>query len=290
MRIQRSAVACCVGGFTCRWRRGRLGVLGRTGRPRRNDRDHLDHHHERHHVDQHDVHLDLGLGLGRRRGTRASTAPGRAVGTRAGTTQAGADAVRGERLTPSLAAACAVEVSRWHQRRTGLTVSPGCGRKANPAPPGPSVRSHLFRLRVDPVSSPDKLARSPRNRLGPRRTASIAPRGEIAQLVEHTTENRGVPGSNPGLAIVVVGAMGDRRLASGHGVAPPPSASRRGRSCPFRARDCFVGSDDHPLAGGHGFGQAQRGVNALPEHASAGSQHDRSDRDQEHVDQAGGHE
>ena len=27
--------------------------------------------------------------------------------------------------------------------------------------------------------------------------------GEIAQLVEHTTENRGVPGSNPGLAIAV---------------------------------------------------------------------------------------
>jgi hypothetical protein len=25
--------------------------------------------------------------------------------------------------------------------------------------------------------------------------------GEIAQLVEHTTENRGVPGSSPGLAI-----------------------------------------------------------------------------------------
>ena len=31
--------------------------------------------------------------------------------------------------------------------------------------------------------------------------ASIARRGEIAQLVEHTTENRGVPGSSPGLAI-----------------------------------------------------------------------------------------
>jgi hypothetical protein len=27
--------------------------------------------------------------------------------------------------------------------------------------------------------------------------------GEIAQLVEHTTENRGVPGSNPGLAIAL---------------------------------------------------------------------------------------
>ena len=30
--------------------------------------------------------------------------------------------------------------------------------------------------------------------------ASLVGRGEIAQLVEHTTENRGVPGSSPGLA------------------------------------------------------------------------------------------
>src|ERR1700749_191237 len=28
--------------------------------------------------------------------------------------------------------------------------------------------------------------------------------GEIAQLVEHTTENRGVPGSSPGLAIAIL--------------------------------------------------------------------------------------
>jgi MFS family permease len=33
------------------------------------------------------------------------------------------------------------------------------------------------------------------------RRASLSARGEIAQLVEHTTENRGVPGSSPGLAI-----------------------------------------------------------------------------------------
>ena len=36
---------------------------------------------------------------------------------------------------------------------------------------------------------------------GPER-ASLCALGEIAQLVEHTTENRGVPGSSPGLAIV----------------------------------------------------------------------------------------
>src|SRR5579884_1290594 len=45
-----------------------------------------------------------------------------------------------------------------------------------------------------------------------------APTGEIAQLVEHTTENRGVPGSIPGLAIVMgpsTGAgAGARKLAA----------------------------------------------------------------------------
>src|SRR4051794_35169888 len=35
----------------------------------------------------------------------------------------------------------------------------------------------------------------------PGRRASLGAHGEIAQLVEHTTENRGVPGSSPGLAI-----------------------------------------------------------------------------------------
>ena len=38
-------------------------------------------------------------------------------------------------------------------------------------------------------------------RSGRHRGASIGRRGEIAQLVEHTTENRGVPSSNLGLAI-----------------------------------------------------------------------------------------
>ena len=35
---------------------------------------------------------------------------------------------------------------------------------------------------------------------------SCRDRGEIAQLVEHTTENRGVPGSSPGLAIAALAA------------------------------------------------------------------------------------
>src|SRR3954468_6318439 len=37
----------------------------------------------------------------------------------------------------------------------------------------------------------------------PRSAATIRARGEVAQLVEHTTENRGVAGSIPALAIVV---------------------------------------------------------------------------------------
>jgi hypothetical protein len=35
----------------------------------------------------------------------------------------------------------------------------------------------------------------------PQRTAAALRPGEVAQLVEHTTENRGVAGSNPALAI-----------------------------------------------------------------------------------------
>src|SRR3954452_15221585 len=45
------------------------------------------------------------------------------------------------------------------------------------------------------------------NRTRPPRGSLAFPRaGEIAQLVEHATENRGVPGSSPGLAIP--GAIG----------------------------------------------------------------------------------
>ncbi len=44
--------------------------------------------------------------------------------------------------------------------------------------------------------------------LNPRREGRIGDRGEIAQLVEHSTENRGVPGSSPGLAIKKALQMG----------------------------------------------------------------------------------
>ena len=46
----------------------------------------------------------------------------------------------------------------------------------------------------------DRAGRGP-GTAGPNRRGTLdAHRGEIAQLVEHTTENRGVPGSSPGLA------------------------------------------------------------------------------------------
>src|SRR5829696_4277126 len=50
------------------------------------------------------------------------------------------------------------------------------------------------------------------SRAGPRYrlTLPFSALGEIAQLVEHTTENRGVPGSSPGLAISrSAGRLGD---------------------------------------------------------------------------------
>src|SRR3954447_3213328 len=45
---------------------------------------------------------------------------------------------------------------------------------------------------------------TPKGRPSPPRVQALPSwlhHGEIAQLVEHTTENRGVPGSSPGLAI-----------------------------------------------------------------------------------------
>ena len=44
--------------------------------------------------------------------------------------------------------------------------------------------------------------RPPRSRASLSGMGTIARLGELAQLVEHTTENRGVPGSSPGLAIL----------------------------------------------------------------------------------------
>src|SRR6201995_1559479 len=65
--------------------------------------------------------------------------------------------------------------------------------------------------------------------------------GEIAQLVEHTTENRGVPGSSPGLAIVAAaglepGTTARQSLATGSRPGPPTADPAFVATCaePFR--------------------------------------------------------
>ena len=94
-----------------------------------------------------------------------------------------------------------------------------CGRRARPRPalraPAPARRLAHSALR------PPAHAR---------RRASLGAHGEIAQLVEHTTENRGVPGSSPGLATPKGPAsrafllLGEApRVSSDGGIGPPPS-------------------------------------------------------------------
>ena len=73
---------------------------------------------------------------------------------------------------------------------TGNQLVTSQGQRDMPRAFPPSVR-----LGGGPPIRPAALNRWPIN-------ARIGGRGEIAQLVEHTTENRGVPGSNPGLAIL----------------------------------------------------------------------------------------
>jgi hypothetical protein len=72
---------------------------------------------------------------------------------------------------------------------TGNQLVTSQGQRDMPRAFPPSVR-----LGGGPPIRPAALNRRPIN-------ARIGGRGEIAQLVEHTTENRGVPGSNPGLAM-----------------------------------------------------------------------------------------
>src|SRR5690349_18981378 len=91
-------------------------------------------------------------------------------------------------------------------------------------------------------------------------TATMEPRGEVAQLVEHTTENRGVAGSIPALAILGspcirrsfsadVGRrkFGPRRHVRGRGpfqvLNPPPSAQISAVLRLDRARRSSYGRD-----------------------------------------------
>ena len=83
-----------------------------------------------------------------------------------------------------LAAGAAVRAGRQHGRLVG---------------PAPALRDLAGRL-VFLATNRSRSTRSRSSRRG-RGRASLFALGEIAQLVEHTTENRGVPGSSPGLAI-----------------------------------------------------------------------------------------
>src|SRR4051794_39417744 len=79
--------------------------------------------------------------------------------------------------------------------------------------------------------------------------------GEIAQLVEHTTENRGVPGSSPGLAI----GESTANPSLTRGVWRAPDRSKRGRR-PFPAFSAPVAQSEELLAadlarGEEGYGR-----------------------------------
>src|SRR5438876_11977437 len=63
----------------------------------------------------------------------------------------------------------------------------------------------------------------------PRHRAVCRDFGEIAQLVEHTTENRGVPGSIPGLAISRILQRAERSAAACGCVGPHPAQGASSR-------------------------------------------------------------
>jgi hypothetical protein len=68
----------------------------------------------------------------------------------------------------------------------------------------------------------EKLALAPSPR-SPGESLASRDHGEIAQLVEHTTENRGVPGSSPGLAIAEGLQIGRASRAASRLPTPPGS-------------------------------------------------------------------
>jgi hypothetical protein len=119
---------------------------------------------------------------------------------------------------PEVVAQAVLAVLPWASNATGMeqisravlnrrlqldaAVLDGLARRARPD----DLPVSLGLLRQDSLAARSLGARPRRwNRFAAlirrRRAARIAGRGEIAQLVEHTTENRGVPGSSPGLAI-----------------------------------------------------------------------------------------
>jgi hypothetical protein len=76
----------------------------------------------------------------------------------------------------------------------------------------------------------------------------LPPRGEVAQLVEHTTENRGVAGSIPALAIQD-SSLNDRRRRSASGLASGsiPALAIQGRPRNDRRRRSTSGLASSPI-------------------------------------------
>src|SRR4051794_10444121 len=121
--------------------------------------------------------------------------------------------------------------------------------------PRPSSRGLEALLPPPPQPAIALARRAMRARTGSRRrmkrgsvarafAATIALPGEVAQSVEHTTENRGVAGSIPALAISRLRGIAWRRprsLACGARVAPCVLASRAPRREPA-CQDWFGGN------------------------------------------------
>ena len=126
-----------------------------------------------------------------------------------------------------------------HLVKGSVTVAEGQALAAGPAVrpgrqhrlllrPAPALRDLARRLVLVDGLGADRPAAAAAGVGGG--AARLGRRGEIAQLVEHTTENRGVPGSSPGLAIGEVPAK-RRFLRRARAPAPcTPCASRP--ACP----------------------------------------------------------
>ena len=172
---------------------------------------------------------------------RAAARPRRRCPAGCGTAGSGASARRPSRSacasTPDAGAAGAPHRSGWSDR--GATTGASAGKYCNASRRGDAdsvtaligagVTEQPARTATIPTAAIRACAsticigsRTRSHELLPRPLAAL---GEIAQLVEHTTENRGVPGSSPGLATRGFGSAepnlgatrhrGERQVAAG---------------------------------------------------------------------------
>src|SRR3954467_4510441 len=104
--------------------------------------------------------------------------------------------------------------------------------------------------------------------------------GEIAQLVEHTTENRGVPGSSPGLAIAMSRGAPSMSRAKGRTrrVGPRTNVGDGARLCSSDSRHYLAarpGNATLPRVVDVG-GEDERGERGKPEDGDPGDAFDRA--------------